>query len=342
MGKRKENTRKKRLNAVAPLDHIISIDEEQQATRVARPGPTPMKFAHVSYDAEDGQFRSQSSGMVANQVISATGITVDVNHMRRELPPRTPRADANQIISPDHFRHQDLLFERPSCGGPPCATPTHLYWRDLPFRTVEPTPDLAARGLIILMPNVARPFANNGKASPYECRHYDLVIAIGPFSSGDCMRYYWDMVFGRTTTINASVYMRPIHRTALPLLFNPYSCFLKLRKCSTCGRNSMRMPRCIKCIAHYCDASCQLRDWPAHRTLCKRMHQRIHNDPQGRTPHNARLAIYHNAPLCPQFLMCTSTDAQEVLDRGKQIPENILRDGNWMPGDELTMLFERS
>jgi hypothetical protein len=35
--------------------------------------------------------------------------------------------------------------------------------------------------------------------------------------------------------------------------------------------------------------------------------------------------------------MCTSTQAQEVLDIGKQIPENILQDGKWMPGDELTI-----
>ena len=329
--------RRSASNAVAPLDDIIAIDAEQQATRVARPGPTPMRFTDVIYDAEDGQFRSRSSGTVASQVISATGITVDVSQVRRALPPRTPRAHANQVISPDRIRHQDLPSERPSCGGTPCATPTHLVWRDQPFRTAEPTPDLAASGLIILMPHVDRPFANNGKASPYQCSHYDLVIAIGPFSNGDACRYYWDMVFGRTATINAGVYMRPIHRAALPLLLSPDSCFLKLRKCSTCGRNSMRMPRCIKCTAHYCNASCQLRDWPAHRTLCKRMHQRIHNDRQGRTPHNARLAIYNNAPLCPQFLMCTSTQAQEVLDIGKQIPENILRDGNWMPGDELTI-----
>ena len=180
----------------------------------------------------------------------------------------------------------------------------------------------------MLMPDVPRPFANNGQPSPHECRLYQLLFAIGTFSTGDCLRYYWDMVAGRTTTLPyARIVMRPIHRTALPLLLSPDSDFLKLRKCSTCGHTSMRMKRCCKCTAHYCDVSCQLGDWPDHRTRCKLMHQAIYND-QRRSPHNARLAIYHSAPLCPQFYLCPSIEAEELLDRARQIPENIIRDGN--------------
>ena len=301
-------------STVAPLDN--AIEAQQQATRVVRSGPTTMRFDEVSYNADDGQFRSRS-GIVANRVISATGITVDV-------PPQSgPPWPPNPVISPDRTRHRDLPSDlRAGFGGTPCATPTHLVWRELPFRTaLEPTSE--PRGIIMLMPNVDRPFANNGKASPHECRHYHLLVAIGAFSLVDGLRYYWDMVYGRATTLHASVVMRPIHSTALPLLLSPDSVFFKLRKCSTCGRTSMRMKRCCKCTAHYCDVSCQLGDWPDHRTRCKLMHQAIYND-QRRSPHNARLAIYHSAPLCPQFYLCPSIEAEEVLDRARQIPDNII------------------
>jgi hypothetical protein len=194
-------------------------------------------------------------------------------------------------------------------------------------------PNAEERGVIILMPDLNRPFANNGKPSHHECRHYDMLVAIGTFSTGDCMRYYWDMVAGRTTTLNARVVMRPIHRTALPMLLSPDSVFFKLRKCSTCGHTSMRMKRCCKCTAHYCNVSCQLGDWPGHRALCNRMHQVIYKDPR-RSPHNARLATYQSAPLCPQFYLCTSIEAEELLHRAMRLPENLIRDGNLMPGDE--------
>ena len=194
-------------------------------------------------------------------------------------------------------------------------------------------PNAEERGVIILMPDLNRPFANNGKPSHHECRHYDMLVAIGTFSTGDCMRYYWDMVAGRTTTLNARVVMRPIHRTALPMLLSPDSVFFKLRKCSTCGHTSMRMKRCCKCTTHYCNVSCQLGDWPDHRTLCNLMHQVIYKDPR-RSPHNARLAIYQSAPLCPQFYLCTSIEAEELLHRAMRLPENLIRDGNLMPGDE--------
>jgi hypothetical protein len=320
-------------NTVAPLDNAIEV--QQQAMRVQdlqsydvrRSRPTAMMFADVSYDAEAGQFRSRTTGTVANQVVSATGITVDVHQMRRASVRQSRAHNANQVSPTQGF------------GGTPCATPTHLVWPELLRTALKPTSE--ARGVIILMPNLDRPFANNGKPSPHECIHYHLLVAIGPFSTGDCMRYYQDMVAGRTTTLNARVIMRPIHRTALPLLLSPDSVFLKLRKCSTCGHTSMRMKRCCKCTTHYCNVSCQLGDWPDHRTLCNLMHQVIYKDPR-RSPHNARLAIYQSAPLCPQFYLCTSIEAEELLERARQIPESIIRDGNWMPGDEYTMLFERS
>ena len=140
-------------STVASLDN--AIEAQQQAMRVARSGPTTRRFADVGYDPDDGQFRSRSSDIVANQVISATGITVDV-------PPRQSHAhSANQVISPDPTRHW--------------GSPTHLVWRDLPFRAARPPSD--PRGVIIIMPDIRRPFANNGKPSPHECRHYHLVVA---------------------------------------------------------------------------------------------------------------------------------------------------------------------
>ena len=327
--------RRSASNASTVHDTATELAQQlfDRAEWVVRSGPTTMRFDEVSYNADDGQFRSRS-GIVADRVISATGITVDVH-------PQSRAHNANPVISPDRTRHRDLPSDlRAGFGGTPCATPTHLVWRELPFRTaLEPTSE--PRGIIILMPNVDRPFANNGKPSPHECRHYHLLVAIGTFSTADCLRYYWDMVAGRTTTLHASVVMRPIHRTALPLLLSPDSVFLKLRKCSTCGHTSMRMKRCCKCTTHYCNVSCQLGDWPDHRTLCNLMHQVIYNDPR-RSPHNARLAIYQSAPLCPNFYFCISIEAEELLDRARQIPESIIRDGNWMPGDEQTMLFERS
>jgi len=290
--------------------------------RFARSGPTAMRFCDVEYNEADGQFRS-SSGIVANRVISETGIIVDV-------PQRQSSAhNANQVISPDRTRHVHV----------PHVLPTPGLTRIYPRQVSEPTSE--ERGVIIIMPDLDRPFVNNGKPSHHECRHYHLLVAIGPFSTGACMRYYADMVAGRATTINAKVIMRPIHRTALPLLLHPDSVFFKLRKCSTCGHTSMTKKRCCKCSAHYCSVSCQLGDWPGHRALCKIMHEVIYKDPR-RSPHNARLAIYQSAPLCPQFYMCTSIEAEELLRRARQIPESIIRDGNWMPGDEHTMLGERS
>jgi len=311
-------------STVAPLDNADTTTTTTM--RFARSGPTAMRFCDVSYNEADGQFRS-SSGIVANRVISATGIIVDV-------PQRQSCAhNANQVISPDRTRHRDV----------PHVLPTPGLTRIYPRQVSEPTSE--ERGVIMLMPNVDRPFANNGKPSVHECRHYDLLVAIGTFSTGECMRYYWDLVAGRLSHYapnpETRVIMRPIHRTALPLLLSPDSVFFKLRKCSTCGHTSMRMKRCCKCTTHYCNVSCQLGDWPGHRALCNLMHQVIYKDPR-RSPHNARLAIYQSAPLCPQFYLCTSIDAEELLHRARQIPESIIRDGNWMPGDEHTMLGERS
>ena len=155
------------------------------------------------------------------------------------------------------------------------------------------------------MPAMPMPFPNNSAASPHSCTHYDLIVAVGVFTLPRFMTYYHAIASGAIGVLMARasdgfIVMRRVHRDALSLILSPDSVFFKMRKCSMCGRISLRMKRCCRCTGHYCNVVCQRCDWPEHRDMCDHMFLFVFNN--GRlSPHDARLAVYQRTPLCLAF-----------------------------------------
>ena len=101
----------------------------------------------------------------------------------------------------------------PISMAPPVAPPVPLS-KGFEAPVAKP----AESAFIIILPQLPRPYPNDGKASPHACTHYEFIVAVGPFTFIQAMKYYRDRVDNRLATIDAKITMEVIHRQALPLL----------------------------------------------------------------------------------------------------------------------------